>query len=164
MDIDLEEIWNWLYEFKELWAVLGIVGFIFATIFREYVKWKGVKSDETLRYEYQRSFDKVVSDLSSDNISLQLTAAILLRRFFMVNEMKQCGDFLKDETVNVISSLLRTLPSSVFQKTVGDGLSYAKNLAGADLQRTNLQDVFFEGKSSRLILKGICLWLICHMP
>jgi ryanodine receptor 2 len=159
MDIDLEEIWNWLYEFKELWAVLGIVGFIFATIFREYVKWKGVKSDETLRYEYQRSFDKVVSDLSSDNISLQLTAAILLRRFFMVNEMKQCGDFLKDETVNVISSLLRTLPSSVFQKTVGDGLSYAKNLAGADLQRTNLQDVFFEGKSSRLILKGCDLYM-----
>lgn len=161
--IEGEKILNWLREFKELWAVLGILGFILATIYREYVKWRGVKSDETLRYEYQRSFDKVVSDLSSDNISSQLTAAILLRRFFVIGEMKKKENihFFKDETVNVISSLLRTLPSSVFQKTVGDGLAYAKDLTGADLQRTNLQDVYFEGKEkdTRLILRGCDLFM-----
>lgn len=145
--------------FKEYWAVLGIIAVIIGTIINEYVKWKGVKSDETLRDEYQRSFDKVVGDLSSENISLQLTAAILLRRFFSVEEMREGGNFLKDESISVISSLLRTLPASVFQKTVGDGLAYAKNLTGADLQRTNLQDVCLEGKTDRLILNGCDLFM-----
>ncbi|MBO5728310.1 MAG: pentapeptide repeat-containing protein [Paludibacteraceae bacterium] len=149
---------NWIL-MKEYWAVLGIVVVVIGTVIREYIKWKGAKSDETLRYEYQKSFDKIISDLSSENTSLQLTAAILLRRFFMINEMKKCGDFLKDETIHVISSLLRTLPSSVFQKTVGDGLAYAKDLSGVDLQRTNLQDVCLEGKSSRLILNNCDLFM-----
>lgn len=152
----MNEFWIVL---KEYWALLGIVIVIIGTIIREYIKWKGAKSDETLRDEYQKSFDKVVSDLSSENTSSQLTAAILLRRFFMVNEMKKCGDFLKEETINVISSLLRSLPSSVFQKTVGDGLAYAKDLSGVDLQRTNLQDVCLEGKPSRLILNNSDLFM-----
>ena len=139
---------------EDYWALLGIIVVIIGTCIREYIRWKGAKSDETLRDEYQKSFDKVVSDLSSENISLQLTAAILLRRFYMIEQMKKCGDFLKDETINVISSLLRTLSSSVFQKTVGDGLAYAKDLSGVDLQKTNLQDVCLEGKKTRLILKG----------
>ena len=146
-------------EMKEYWAILGIVVVIIGTVIREYIRWKGAKSDETLRDEYQKSFDKVVTDLSSDNVSLQLTSAILLRRFYMIEQMKKCGDFLKDETINVISSLLRTLPSSVFQKTVGDGLAYAKDLSSVDLQRTNLQDVCLEGKTSRLILKKSDLYM-----
>lgn len=144
---------------KEYWAVLGIVVVVIGTTIREYIRWKGAKSIETLRDEYQKSFDKIVQDLSSANTTQQLTAAILLRRFFMINEMKKCGDFLKDETINVISSLLRTLPSSVFQKTVGDGLAYAKDISGVDLQRTNLQDVCLEGKSSRLILNNCDLFM-----
>ena len=150
---------DFLFVIKEYWAILGIVVVFIGTVIREYIKWKGAKSDETLRYEYQKSFDKIISDLSSENTSLQLTAAILLRRFFMINEMKKCGDFLKDETIHVISSLLRTLPSSVFQKTVGDGLAYAKDLSGVDLQRTNLQDICLEGKSSRLILNNCDLFM-----
>ena len=152
----MNEIW---YVIKEYWVILGIVVAVIGTIINEYIKWKGVKSDETLRDEYQKSFDKVVRDLSSNNISLQLTAAILLRRFYAINEMKKGGDFLKDETINVISSLLRTLPSSVFQKTVGDGLAYAKDLSGVDLQRTNLQDVYLDGKSNRLILNNCDLFM-----
>ena len=144
---------------KEYWAILGIVVVVIGTTIREYIRWRGAKSIETLRDEYQKSFDKVVQDLSSANTTQQLTAAILLRRFFMINEMKRCGDFLKEETINVISSLLRTLPSSVFQKTVGDGLAYAKDISGVDLQRTNLQDVCLEGKSSRLILNNCDLFM-----
>ena len=152
----MNEFW---FVIKEYWAILGITIVIIGTIIREYIKWKGAKSDETLRDEYQKCFDKVVSDLSSTKTSQQLTAAILLRRFFMVAEMKKHGDFLKEETINVISSLLRTLPTSVFQKTVGDGLAYAQNLSGVDLQRTNLQDVCLEGKSSRLILNNSDLFM-----
>lgn len=149
--------------FGKSWVIWGIVAVIIGTVIKEYIKWRGLKSDETLRYEYQRSFDKVVSDLSSDNISSKLTAAILLRRFFVIGEMKKKENvhFLKDETINVISSLLRTLPSSVFQKTVGDGLAYAKDLTGADLQRTNLQDVYLEGKekNTRLMLRGCDMYM-----
>mgnify|MGYP003300398159 FL=1 len=64
------------------------------------------------REEYLRSFDTVVAQLSSDKKASQLSAAILMR----------------------------TLPTGVFQKTLGDGLAYAGDLSGADLQRTNLQD------------------------
>ena len=76
---------DFLSVIKEYWAILGIVVVVIGTVIREYIKWKGTKSDETLRYEYQKSFDKIISDLSSENTSLQLTAAILLRRFFMIN-------------------------------------------------------------------------------
>ena len=135
-----------------LWSLLAIIVAVVGTIFVEYKKWRGVKSDETLRYEYQKSFDKIIGDLSSCNKSMQLTAAILLRRFFLIEEMKKGGDFLKEETINVISSLLRTLPTSVFQKTIGDGLAYAKDLTSVDLQRTNLQDICLEGKAEERII------------
>lgn len=144
---------------KDYWEVLGISAVIVATAITTYFKWRGIKSTETLRDEYQKSFDKVVTNLSSDNTSSQLTAAILLRRFFDIGEMKKDATFLRDETINVISSLLRTLPTSVFQKTVADGLAYAANLSEVDLQRTNLQDVCLEGKKQRLILDKADLFM-----
>lgn len=142
---------------NEFW--IGIVVAAIGAVIGEYYRWSGKKSINTLRDEYQRSFDKTVCDLSSENKSQQLTAAILLRRFFSINEMKKQKEFLKKETINVISSLLRTLPSSVFQKTVGDGLAYAQDLTGVDLQRTNLQDVCLEGKEGRLILNNADLFM-----
>ena len=154
--MDLQVIFDFLGKY---WVVLGIAVAIAGAVVREYIKWRGRKSDETLRYEYQQSFDTAVRNLSSKNKSLQLTAAILLRRFFNINEMKKGGDFLKEETINVISSLLRTLPTSVFQKTVGDGLAYAKDLSGVDLQRTNLQDVCLEGKKERITLNNSDLFM-----
>ena len=94
---------------KDYWEGLCVVAVVVGAAFTAYVRWRGLKSTETLRDEYQRSFDKVVTDLSSDNRTSQLTAAILLRRFFSINEMKEEKTFLKDETINVISSLLRRL-------------------------------------------------------
>lgn len=127
--------------------------------FSTVIGWSGIKTDRTLRNEFLKSFDKAVLDLSSENPSVQLIAAILLRRFFLLDEMKNGKDFLKTETINVISSLLRTLPTSVFQKTVADGLAYAGDLTNADLQKTNLQDVCLEGKNGRLILNGCDLYM-----
>ena len=61
--VDPEKAWS----FETIWAILGIIVAIVSTIYVEYKKWRGVKSDETLRYEYQKSFDKIISDLSSCN-------------------------------------------------------------------------------------------------
>jgi uncharacterized protein YjbI with pentapeptide repeats len=97
------------------------------------------------RDEYLKSFDTVVAQLSSDNKTAQLAAAILLRRYFGSKENRKYAD-LHAETINVISALLRTLPTGVFQKTVGDGLAYAVDLSCADLQKTNMQDIYLGRK------------------
>ena len=155
-------MWNYrefIEFFKTYWEVLGIVTVAIGASVTSIIKWIGIKSDRTLREEYLKSFEQVIVNLSSDNPSSQLTAAILLRRFFLIDEIRTGKDFLKDETINVISSLLRTLPSSVFQKTIGDGLAYAKDLSRADLQKTNLQDVCLEGKTEKLILKNCDLFM-----
>ena len=99
--------------------------------------------------EYLKSFDTVVSQLSSDNKSSQLAAAILLRRYFAESQNKRDAS-LHTEAINVISALLRTLPTGIFQKVLGDGLAYADDLSGADLQRTNLQDVYLGRKTGAI--------------
>lgn len=60
--------------------------------------------------------------------------------------------FLHDETINVISSLLRTLPIGIYQKTLGDGLAYAggKGLSDMDMQKTNLQNLYLGNKQHRI--------------
>lgn len=100
------------------------------------------------REEYFKSFDAVTSQLSSSNTTSQLAAAVLLRRYFDMKQMQQ-DDNLRGETINVISAMLRVLPVGVFQKTLGDGLPYARELSGADLQRVNLQNVYLGVKDSR---------------
>lgn len=150
------EVFNFI---KTNWEGLSIVSVTIATIITTFIKWRGIKSDRTLRDEYLNSFEQLIINLSSNNPSSQLTAAILLRRFFCIEEMRKGKDFLKDETINVISSLLRTLPTSVYQKTVGDGLAYAVNLSQVDLQKTNLQEVCLEGKKQKLILNQCDLYM-----
>ena len=84
---------------RDYW-ILGFLVIVIGTVILVYIKWKAAKSDEKLRCQYQKSFDKILSDLSSENTARQLTAAIQLRRFFMINELKKHGDFLKDDTGN----------------------------------------------------------------
>lgn len=95
-----------------------------------------------------KSFDAVVAQLSSSNPSSQLSAAVLLRRYFNTKQMRKDAN-LRVETVNVISALLRVLPVGVFQKTLGDSLAYALELSSADLQHVNLQDVYLGVKDER---------------
>lgn len=37
--------------------------------------------------------------------------------------------YLQTESINVIASMLKVLPTGVFQKTLADGLAYAVNLS-----------------------------------
>ena len=114
------------------------------------LEYTGIKSNKRKREEANESFDKIVENLSSDNPAAQLSAAVLLRRFLSLKIGKT--KFLHKETVDVISSILRTLPTGVYQKTLADGLAYASDLSTADLQRTNLQNVYLGSKSYKLKL------------
>lgn len=100
------------------------------------------------REEFFKSFDSVTAQLSSSNSTSQLAAAVLLRRYFGMEQMRQDVN-LRAETINVISALLRILPVGVFQKTLGDGLRYAQELSSADLQRVNLQNVYLGAKGTQ---------------
>lgn len=108
------------------------------------------------KIELQETFNQIVTQLTSDSKTVQLSAAILLRRFFN-NSFK--NQFLKKETLDVISSLSRVLPSGVFQKTLVDGLPFALDLSNCDLQKTNLQDAYLGVKDGYLIMNKTDLFL-----
>lgn len=111
-----------------------------------YVITKVVRTNNQKRQDTQEQFNQVVDQLSKDNETSQLSAAIILRRFFDAVIDK---DRFRKETINVISSMLKIHPTGIYQKTLGDGLAYAGNLNYADLQRTNLQDLYLGKKNEK---------------
>ena len=111
-----------------------------------YVITKVVRTGNQKRQDTQEQFNRVVEQLSKDNETAQLSAAIILRRFFNAVIDK---DRFRQETINVISSMLKIHPTGIYQKTLGDGLAYAGNLNYADLQRTNMQDLYLGKKNEK---------------
>ena len=111
-----------------------------------YVITKVVRTGNQKRQDTQEQFNRVVEQLAKDNETAQLSAAIILRRFFNAIIDK---DRFRMETINVISSMLKIHPTGIYQKTLGDGLAYAKNLNYADLQRTNMQDLYLGKKNEK---------------
>ena len=120
----------------------GLIGLLGAAIAYFFTKLYRTKFEK--RRDWQNQFNETVIGLSSSNETSQLAAAVMLRRFFnaQIDRERFC-----DETIRVIASLLRILPLGVYQKTLGDGLAFAKNLNYADLQRTNLQDLYLGVKN-----------------
>ena len=82
----------------------------------------------------------------------------MLRRFLKQTSRKWNNN-LHSETINVISSLSRVLPTGIFQKTLVDGLAYAKDISGYDLQKANLQDIYLGVKQNTLKLDNTDLFL-----
>ena len=111
-----------------------------------YVITKVIRTGNQRRRDTQDHFNKAVTQLSKNNETSQLSAAIILRRFFDTDIDK---DKFRKETINVISSMLKIHPTGIYQKTLGDGLAYAINLNYADLQRTNLQDLYLGKKNEK---------------
>ena len=130
-------------------AVVIVSGSIIAI--RGFIDYKGLKSRDKKNEELQQSFDTIVERLSSESKTSQLSAAILLRRFMSIESIH--SKHFKIETINVISSLLRSLPTGVLQKSLADGLVYGKNISGVDLQYTNLQNVYFGAKDFKFLLQ-----------
>lgn len=128
----------------------GSIAVLFTAIAAIVYAVKDLLTKKQVKSEYLKSFEQTISQLASVNAETQLSAAILLRRFLNI---KIWGNpFLHDEAINVISSLLRTLPTGIYQKTLGDGLAYARHngLSAKDMQKTNLQNLYLGNKRYRL--------------
>jgi len=120
--------------------------------------WEIRNENERERNNYRKSFEELVSQLNSENTSAQLSASILLRRYFKETPGEDKKE-LRQEAIDVISSLLRVLPTGVLQKTLADGLGFATDLSGCDLQKTNLQDVLLDNKKQEIMMNGTDLFL-----
>ena len=140
----------------QLIAILGVISAIVYGIVQFFHDLFTQKSKA--RENYLKSFETIVGELTSDNKTAQLSAAILLRRYF--NKTKKRGFVdLRNETINVISSLLKSLPTHVFQKTLADGLAFAVDLTKCDLQKTNLQDALLDNKNHKVVMNETDLFL-----
>lgn len=137
-------------------AVVAVISAIVYGILKFIRDTRNEKARE--REEYQKAFDNLVAKLTSKNVDVQLSAAILLRRYFRETVEDEKKD-LHQETINVISSLLRVKPTGVLQKTLADGLGFATDLSGCDLQKTNLQDVLLDNKKQEILMNGTDLYL-----
>jgi len=95
-----------------------------------------------------QAFSSAVDGLSDVSPTKQIAAAILLRRFFDPHtELGRKGRPYQPEAVNVIAGTLREEQSSRLQKTLADGLRYARKLPGADLQHCNLANAYLGKKT-----------------
>ena len=88
----------------QLIAILGLVAAVVYGILKFVQDF--IQAESRKRENYYKSFDTVVAQLSSDVKTSQLSAAILLRRYFKDTGNKKRAD-LHLEAVNVISSLLK---------------------------------------------------------
>ena len=135
-----------LSDFLQLASAAFVISAVGYGLFRGW--YYVVQSKIRRREEYFKSFDTVVAQLSSSNPSSQLAAAVLLRRYFDIGKIRKDAK-LRTETINVMSAMLRVLPVGILQKTLADGLAYAVELQGADLQRVNLQNAYLGVKDER---------------
>lgn len=128
----------------------GNIAVLFTAIAAIVYATKELLTKKQAKSEYLRSFEHTISQLASSNAETQLSSAILLRRFMNIRMWGK--PFLQDETINVISSLLRTLPTGIYQKTLGDGLAYVRGngLSDKDMQKTNLQNLYLGTKKHRI--------------
>lgn len=139
---------------------IAIVGTISAIVYGALSYLRDTRhSKEREREKYKRSFEKLVSQLNEkDNPSAQLSASILLRRYFKDTPEDDKKE-LRKEAIDVISSLLRVQSTGVLQKTLADGLGFATDLSGCDLQKTNLQDVLLDNKKQEILMNGTDMFL-----
>ncbi|MBC8320251.1 MAG: pentapeptide repeat-containing protein [Bacteroidetes bacterium] len=96
------------------------------------------------------AFKETVAGLSSPNLEVRMSSAILLRRFlYKKSEYGVGGTPFADDTVSVIVAVLKTLQTSDFQKVLSDTLRFAqaKYLINGDFQRANLTKAFLGSKN-----------------
>lgn len=144
---------------QNLASIVTIVGLIAIAAKYFISDYYGYKNLNIRKEEAKNSLNSIFNNLSAEDNTTKLSAAIMLRRFL---DSKTSVDFpyLKKETINVISSMLKILPTGVFQKTLADALAYATDLSNIDLQRTNLQDTYLGRKDeTRILLNDTDLFL-----
>lgn len=91
------------------------------------------------------AFKETVAGLSSPNLEVRMSSAILLRRFLdKKSEYGVGGTPFAADSISVIVAVLKTLQTSDFQKVLSDTLRFApaKYLINGDFQRANLAKAF----------------------
>lgn len=94
------------------------------------------------------AFRETVKGLSSNDIEIKMSSAILMRRFFdKFSEYGVGGTPYARDAVTVIAALLRVQKTGDFQKILADSLRYAPKqlLEQCDLQRVNLSKSYLGG-------------------
>jgi hypothetical protein len=82
-------------------------------------------------------------------ITLISLAVLITAATYGVVVFRRCQK-KRNESLNMMASLLRTLPAGEQQKTFADTLSNAGDLSAADLQQTNLQYVYLGNKVNKV--------------
>lgn len=140
-----------------LTALLGILTAVVGIL-----KYFDYRSKRDVRAAVGASFASTVDRFASDNETVRMTGAVLVRRFF--NEKTEQGaagtPYIK-EAIEVIAGMLRAEKSPVIRKVLADSLHYAKDLRGADLQNCDLQNAYIGrkvGEKQRMDLSGADLF------
>jgi hypothetical protein len=125
-------------------AVVGALGASLLGLFK-YFRYRS-KRDRIA--EVGASFALTVEALASDNGTSRMAGAVLLRRFFdrRTEQGAMGGPYVK-ETVEMMAGMLREEQPPHLQKVLADGLRYAIDLRGADLQNCNLQNAYIGRKA-----------------
>ena len=131
-------------EAVQTWLAVVVAG-LTATV--GLFKYFNYKSKRDRRAAVGSAFGATVEALASDNETKRMAAAVLLRRFFdRSTEQGEAGTPYLHETVEVIAGMLRETQPERLQKVLADGLRYARDLTGADLQRCNLRNAYLGRK------------------
>ena len=140
----MEDLWNKLADNNFFIVVLASLIFTLYKLIDYKIKNKKEIVDIT-----RKDFEYTLSGLHSNNELEKVTYAILLRRF--LNPFKKTiftkFDY-REESVNVIASLLRIEKYGEFQKTLADSLSWTDNLKGMDFQYANMQNMYLKPQNT----------------
>jgi hypothetical protein len=121
---------------------VGVVGALVGAVYG-LTKYFNYRSRQDRLVAVGTAFMAVVEGLASDNMTKRMAAAVLLRRFFDTRtEQGMAGTPYLDEAVALIAGMLREEQPPRIQKVLADGLRYAAELRGADLQHCDLSDAF----------------------
>lgn len=96
-------------------ALVALFTSICAILSFFFFSYLGVKSKRARRAEEVSAFDKIVGNLSSSDNTVRLASAIMIRRFFN-GKVQKFNLFLFQESANVISSMLKVLPTALVSR------------------------------------------------
>jgi len=120
-------------------AVVGGLGAALLGLF----KYFNYRSKRDRLAEVGASFVLTIESLASDNATSRMAGAVLLRRFFdRHTEQGAVGRPYVREAIEVMAGMLRDEQLPHVQKVLADGLRYARQLAGADLQNCDLRNAY----------------------
>lgn len=125
-------------------AVLGALAAAVLGLF----KYFNYRSKKDRVAEVGAAFASTVEALASENQTSRMAGAVLLRRFFdRHTEQGAVGRPYVKEAIEVMAGMLREEQPQHVQKVLADGLRYARELQGADLQNCDLTNAYIGRKS-----------------